>query len=229
MLFTVPHLLFTYLNLFSGQTVYDEWFISLYNTFFTACPNNFRACADLIIHPELDGKELKSKMPDIYYTGRLNTIFTNKNFAYWFGWGTVQAILVFFIPFGCVYESEILDSSGRVADHWFFANTSGLAILLIGNLKLWIISRYIACWNLIAFFGFSFILYQAYLWVCEFSYWSNINHTVVIMHTTPLMYATTLCVVIMCHVFDIIWHKVLHVLEPTPSQYLFSMAANKEY
>jgi magnesium-transporting ATPase (P-type) len=89
MLFTVPHLLFTYLNLFSGFTVYDEWFISLYNTFFTACPNNFRACADLVIHPELDGEQLKQKLPDIYYVGRLNTIFTNRNFAYWFGWGTM--------------------------------------------------------------------------------------------------------------------------------------------
>jgi hypothetical protein len=42
------------------------------------------------------------------------------------------------------------------------------------------------------------------------------------------MYVTTICVVIMCHVFDIIWHKVMHVLEPTPSQFLFSMGANKE-
>jgi hypothetical protein len=48
------------------------------------------------------------------------------------------------------------------------------------------------------------------------------------MHTTPLMYVTTLCVVIMCHMFDIVWHKVMHVLEPTPSQFLLSMTANRE-
>jgi len=55
LLFTTPHLMFTYMTMFSGQTVFDEWFISFYNAFFTAFPPNMRACADLIVHPDLDG------------------------------------------------------------------------------------------------------------------------------------------------------------------------------
>ena len=55
LLFTTPHLMFTYITMYSAQTVFDEWFISGYNAFFTAAPVNFRACADLVVHPDLDG------------------------------------------------------------------------------------------------------------------------------------------------------------------------------
>jgi len=109
-LFTLPHVMYTYANLFSGQTIFDEWFISFYNTFFTACPNNFRACADLIIHPDLDGPALKDKMPLIYYVGRYNTIFTGKNFLWWAGQGLVTSLVLFFFTMYAYTETGVLDA-----------------------------------------------------------------------------------------------------------------------
>jgi hypothetical protein len=70
--------------MYSAQTVFDEWFISGYNAFFTACPVNFRACGDLVIHPDLDGPALTYELPRIYYVGRMNTIFTCRNMIWTF-------------------------------------------------------------------------------------------------------------------------------------------------
>lgn len=36
--FTVPQIYFAYSSDFSGQTVFDDWYISFYNLFFTALP-----------------------------------------------------------------------------------------------------------------------------------------------------------------------------------------------
>ena len=43
MLFTVPHLVIAFYCGFSGQTVYDDFYIALYNLIFTSIPLIIRA------------------------------------------------------------------------------------------------------------------------------------------------------------------------------------------
>lgn len=46
MLFTIPQLFFTYLSAYSGLSVFDDWYITFYNLFFTALPLVFKAVID---------------------------------------------------------------------------------------------------------------------------------------------------------------------------------------
>ena len=43
MIFTIPHFFFSFLCASSGQTIFDDWYISFYNLFFTALPLIMRA------------------------------------------------------------------------------------------------------------------------------------------------------------------------------------------
>lgn len=45
-LFTILQLYFAFYNAYSGQTIFDAWFISLYNLVFTALPLISRAVLD---------------------------------------------------------------------------------------------------------------------------------------------------------------------------------------
>jgi len=46
MLFTTPQILFCFSNAYSGQTIFDDWFISMFNVFLTTVPLAIRAIFD---------------------------------------------------------------------------------------------------------------------------------------------------------------------------------------
>ena len=228
LLFTPPHLMFTYYSLFSGQTYIEEWFISSYNAFFTACPPNFRACADLIVHPDMDGKELSLELPNIYYIGRLNTIFTGKNFFFTVSVGFAFSMVCFYGPMKIVNESHIMNAQGETIDFWVTSSTIGMIIIVTANLAIWFHSRYLSNWNLIAFFVFSFGFYYMYLWVSNFTHWVTINHSIVAMHTSPLVWATALVIVTGLHAINLVYVGWKYLIRPGPAEILSKMAGNGE-
>lgn len=46
MIFTMPQIMFCFLNAYSGQTLFGDWYISMYNLFFTTIPVVIRAIFD---------------------------------------------------------------------------------------------------------------------------------------------------------------------------------------
>jgi len=96
----------------------------------------------------------------------------------------------------------------------------GLAILITGNLKVWVESRFVTNWNFVAFFGFSFCLYYAYLWGSNFLHISAINHTVIALHTSPLMYAVVIVSTGLCHAIDRMMVRARFLIWPTPADFL---------
>lgn len=43
MLFTLPQFLIAFFNGYSGQTIFDDWYVTLYNVAFTSIPLILRA------------------------------------------------------------------------------------------------------------------------------------------------------------------------------------------
>ena len=46
MIFTIPQVVFCFMNGFSGQSIFDDWYISFYNLAFTSMPLVIRAVFD---------------------------------------------------------------------------------------------------------------------------------------------------------------------------------------
>lgn len=61
--------MFAYINGYSGQTVYDDYYITCYNMVFTALPLAAKAIWEQDINPEIDGDVYKSLLPKLYYVG----------------------------------------------------------------------------------------------------------------------------------------------------------------
>jgi magnesium-transporting ATPase (P-type) len=72
--FTIPQLFFAFISDFSAQTVFDDWYISFYNLFFTALPIGARALFEMDINFKLfqgeKRKEIRSIYPSLYYVGQ---------------------------------------------------------------------------------------------------------------------------------------------------------------
>jgi len=52
---TIPHLLYAFLNGFSGQSIFDDYYISFYNLFYTSWPLVIKATFEQDVNYQLEG------------------------------------------------------------------------------------------------------------------------------------------------------------------------------
>lgn len=69
MVFTLPQFMFAYISGYSGQTIYDDYYITCYNMVFTALPLAAKAIYDQDVNTDTDGKEFRPLLPKLYYIG----------------------------------------------------------------------------------------------------------------------------------------------------------------
>ena len=120
--FTLPQFLYAFYCGFSGKSVYDDWYITLYNMIFTALPLMSRALFEKDIMVPKRGsiknnkeQAIRNLVPFVYSLGRENQIFTPAKFVSWYINGILHSFLVFFIPLYAI-ESGIIDNEGHNAD-----------------------------------------------------------------------------------------------------------------
>jgi phospholipid-transporting ATPase len=168
LVFTLPQFWFCFYCAFSGQTVYDDWYITMYNMVLTALPLMVKGLLekDVRIPDRLEieqndaeiSSRLRYEVPKLYKTGKLNTIFTGWNFASAVFVGILHSALVFFVPL-YVSSKEVLDEEGSETDYVFFSVTSFTSIIILVNLKLALSTRYWTFYHVTAILLFSLLLY----------------------------------------------------------------------
>lgn len=77
--FTMMNFYFAFYNSFSGQTIIDDWFITLYNMIFTATPLISNAVFSHDIKPE-DGEIVQALLSSVYFENKKNPIFNFSSF-----------------------------------------------------------------------------------------------------------------------------------------------------
>ena len=78
-MFTLPQAYYAFVCAFSAQTVFDDWYISLYNTIFTAVPLVAKAIYEVDVHGRLGSDKAK----DLYYIGQNEAIFNCNRYLKW--------------------------------------------------------------------------------------------------------------------------------------------------
>eukprot|EP00349_Pseudokeronopsis_sp_Brazil_P010142 CAMPEP_0202980026 /NCGR_PEP_ID=MMETSP1396-20130829/86025_1 /ASSEMBLY_ACC=CAM_ASM_000872 /TAXON_ID= /ORGANISM="Pseudokeronopsis sp., Strain Brazil" /LENGTH=183 /DNA_ID=CAMNT_0049719739 /DNA_START=1162 /DNA_END=1711 /DNA_ORIENTATION=- len=81
--FTLPQFYFAFANTYSGSSVFDSYYLTMYNMLFTAFPLMAKAFFDADIILEIDGEEYRKYVPYLYYQGQNSTIFNYKVFSGW--------------------------------------------------------------------------------------------------------------------------------------------------
>ena len=165
--FTIIHFFYGFLNDFSGQTIIEDWFISLFNLLFTSIPLAARGILDTTLRPE-DGIIVQILIPYLYKEQREKPIFNIKNFLLNLFKGIIHALINYFLTIYVVFKE--IDKDGHDSNLWVNSVVLYTNILIIVTIDMIIFTKYHTFINWIIILTLTVLLYILFLIVVE-----NIN------------------------------------------------------
>ncbi|XP_028985138.1 phospholipid-transporting ATPase ID [Betta splendens] len=198
--FTMVHFWFGFFCGFSAQTVYDQYFITLYNIVFTSLPVLAMGIFDQDVP---DRRSLE--YPKLYEPGQLNLLFNKRQFFICIAQGIYTSVVLFFVP--CIILSDATQSTGvPLADYQTFAVATATALVIVVSVQIaldtgfWTVFNHVFVWgSLGSYFTIMFALHSQSL----FGIFPNQFHFVGSAQSTllqPVVWltialATAICVV----------------------------------
>ncbi|XP_069508037.1 phospholipid-transporting ATPase ID isoform X2 [Ambystoma mexicanum] len=128
--FTMVHFWFGFFCGFSAQTVYDQYFITLYNIVYTSLPVLAMGVFDQDV-PEQRSLEY----PKLYEPGQLNLLFNKREFFICIAQGIYTSVFMFFIPYG-VFAEATRDDGIQLADYQSFAVTVATSLVIVVSVQI---------------------------------------------------------------------------------------------
>ncbi|KAM9841703.1 phospholipid-transporting ATPase ID [Aulostomus maculatus] len=159
--FTFVHFWYAFFCGFSAQTVYDEWFITLYNLVYTALPVLGMSLFDQDVNDRWS-----FQYPQLYSPGPLNRYFNKKAFVLCMLHSYYSSLILFFIPWAAMYDT-VRDDGKDIADYQSFALLAQTCLLIVMNIQLcldthyWTAVNHFFVWgSLAAYFAITFTMYS---------------------------------------------------------------------
>ena len=162
--FTIIHFFYGYINDFSGQTIIEDWFITLYNLLFTSIPLGARGILDISLRPE-DGIIVQILIPYLYKEQRQRPYFNVKNFVLNLFKGIIHSMINYFITIYILVKE--IDKEGHDSNIWVVSAVLFSNILIIVTIDMIIFTKYHTFINWIIVIVLTFLLYIAFLIVVE--------------------------------------------------------------
>jgi phospholipid-transporting ATPase len=201
---TAPHMYFAFCNGFSGMTIFDDYYISFYNLFFTSWPLVIRALFEQDINYVMEGEDVKKIYPALYYIGPKQVLFNWKNYFYQNIIGVAHSLIVCFIPILIFQDNNVLLPNGQNVDIWTLSLTSFTCLYTVVTAKLVTQTKW---WTNVSFFFYSVMsvcVYIGYVWFSDWWSQSSLKGNVVITHDSPLFWLTIILIGGTTFVFDVL-------------------------
>ena len=137
---TFNHFIYGFYCNFTGQTIIDDWFITLYNLLFTSLPLGTKAILDTDVTRD-DGTIIYKMLPFIYKENRENQIFTIPKFILTLFKGLVFSLINTFSVIYSIINIQI-NKDGKIAGLWFLSVDIYTNILIIVTTTLLITTKF---------------------------------------------------------------------------------------
>ena len=241
LVFTIPQFYFMFYCAFSGQTVYDDWYITFYNLIFTAFPLLVRAVFEkdiklpsksdynlsdyaLVDYSNLDNNmKILRSLPQVYDIGRENQSFRSFNFWTWVAVGVWHSLIAFFIPFSAA-TNEAINSEGHAFDLWAFSITSFTVIIFLVNLKLVFHTKLWNVFHFVSIIGLSLLLYLLFILTYDLYTATPMYSTLYHLLGTGYFYASIIVCVFLVVLLDGTAYLLRILVWPTKSEELSYMS-----
>ncbi|KAA0719709.1 Phospholipid-transporting ATPase IC [Triplophysa tibetana] len=160
--FTLVHFWFSFFNGYSSQTAYEDWFITLYNVFYSSLPVLLVGLLDQDVNDKLS-----SRFPKLYLPGQLGVLFNYKTFFSSLFHGIFTSLVIFFIPYGAFLQTMGQDGEAP-SDYQSFAVVAASSLIITVNLQISLETSYwtfVNCFAVLGsmalYFGIMFDLHSA--------------------------------------------------------------------
>ncbi|XP_059037500.1 probable phospholipid-transporting ATPase IM isoform X4 [Mustela lutreola] len=179
--FTLVHFWFGFFCGFSAQTVYDQWFITLFNIVYTSLP----VLAMGIFDQDVSDQN-SMDYPQLYEPGQLNLLFNKRQFFICMAHGIYTSLALFFIPYGAFYNVAGEDGQ-HIADYQSFAVTMATSLVIVVSVQIaldtsyWTVINHVFIWGSIAtYFSILFTMHSNGIFGIfpnQFPFVGNVRHS----------------------------------------------------
>ncbi|KAG8131363.1 hypothetical protein E2320_017938 [Naja naja] len=143
------------------QTVYDEWFITLYNMVYTCLP----VLGMSLFDQDVDDR-WSLQFPQLYVPGQQNLYFNKKEFAKCILYSIYSSLVLFLVPYGTTLDS-VRNDGRNVGDYQSFALMVQTCLLIVVSVQMgldtayWTAVNQLFLWGSLAiYFIITFTLYS---------------------------------------------------------------------
>uniref|UniRef100_A0A7N8YA49 Phospholipid-transporting ATPase n=1 Tax=Mastacembelus armatus TaxID=205130 RepID=A0A7N8YA49_9TELE len=213
--FTFVHFWYAFYCGFSAQTVYDEWFITLYNLVYTALP-----VLGLSLFDQDVNDRWSFQYPQLYSPGQQNLYFNKKVFVRCMMHSCYSSLILFFIPWAAMCDT-VRDDGKDVADHQSFALLVQSCLLIVVNVQLCLDTHYWTAVNqffvwgsLAAYFAITFTMYSNgmfFIFTSSFPFIGTARNTL----NQPNVWLTMFLTTLLCSLPVVAFRFILIQLWPT--------------
>ncbi|XP_075435647.1 phospholipid-transporting ATPase ID-like isoform X2 [Ascaphus truei] len=159
--FTLVHFWYGFFCGFSAQTVYDEWYITLYNLVYTSLP----VLGMSLFDQDVDDR-WSMEYPLLYEPGQQNRYFNIKEFVKCVMQGVYSSLVLFFVPYVAMYDT-VRDDGRAISDYQSFALMAQTCLLLVVSVQIgldtsyWTAVNHFFVWGSMAvYFAIIFTMYS---------------------------------------------------------------------
>jgi len=147
--FTLTQFIFGSYQVFSGQTLFDDWFQVTYNMFFTMLPPMIIGVFDQEVL-----KHSAKTIPQLYLFGQRNENFNAKVLGGWLLNGAIHGVMCFYLPLLALSESTTAsDASGRNMGLFSSGTMVYTVVVCVVNLRLLIQTSHQTFWHMFSMYG----------------------------------------------------------------------------
>ena len=208
---------------FTGQTIIDDWFITLFNLLFTSLPLGARALLDHDVKPS-DGDIVSLMLPFLYAENRDNPQFTMRKFFLTLLRGTIHSLINFFFVIYMLDES--VNSNGKMGGLWFISVNLFTNILIIVSAELLIFTKYHTWINFVIIIVITFVAYIIFIIIVHnLSLFKSVG-TMGVAFSSPRMWLNMLLVGGTCGLIDLFLLGIEFVFFPTLSTKMQELVNN---
>ncbi|XP_028678352.2 probable phospholipid-transporting ATPase IM isoform X1 [Erpetoichthys calabaricus] len=159
--FTLVHFWYGFFCGFSAQTVYDQWFVTLFNVVYTSLPVLAMGLFDQDVNEQNSMEHAK-----LYEPGQLNLLFNKHKFFICTVQGIYTSFVLFFIPYGAFADSVRGDGL-HIMDQQSFAVTIATSLVIVVSVQIgldtnyWTAVNHFFIWGSVAvYFSILFFLHS---------------------------------------------------------------------
>ncbi|XP_049651514.1 phospholipid-transporting ATPase ID-like isoform X1 [Accipiter gentilis] len=215
--FTLVHFWYGFFSGFSAQTVYDEWFITLYNLVYTSLP----VLGMSLFDQDVDDR-WSMLFPQLYVPGQQNLYFNKIVFVKCMMQGIYSSLILFFIPYGAMYNTMRSDGKA-IADYQSFALMAQTCLLIVVSVQIgldtsyWTVVNQFFIWgSLSVYFAITFTMYSDGMYLiftASFPFIGTARNTL----SQPNVWLAIFLSITLC-VLPVVGFRFLKAqLKPTPS------------
>ncbi|KAM6953984.1 phospholipid-transporting ATPase ID-like [Aplochiton taeniatus] len=213
--FTFLHFWYAFFCGYSAQTVYDEWFITLYNLVYTALPVLGMSLFDQDVNDAWSFQH-----PELYVPGQLNLYFSKKAFFKCALHSVYSSTVLFFVPFAALHDT-VRDDGKDIADYQSFALVAQTCLLIAVCVQLGLdmsywtaVNTFFVYGSLIMYFAITFTMYSNGMYLllpASFPFIGAGRNTL----NQPNVWLTILLTTILCVLPVVAYRFLLIQLRPT--------------